>query len=210
VEAFFYEKILTVLLLLKVYKTIISHMKKISERTVYEGQWLSVHETVCQSKDGKQIVWESIRRRKSTVGVVVLARLIPSNQIILIKQYRPAIGGYILAVPAGLGFDDPQHALVELKEETGYSGQIISVSPVLKTGASLVDDSAYIVCVNVDENAKENLNPKQELEAGEDIEVCLVQAEQAMNFLLSQQKQGVHIAANLWYLFGVSHWIQHV
>ncbi|MEI7999446.1 MAG: NUDIX hydrolase [Candidatus Omnitrophota bacterium] len=185
-------------------------MKKISERSVYEGQWLSVHESVCQAKDGRQVVWESIRRKKSSVGVVVLARLIPSNRIILIKQYRPAIDGYILSLPAGLGFNDPQHALVELKEETGYIGKIVSVSPILKTGASLVDDSAYIVCVHVDENDPINEHPKQELEAGEDIQVFLVSPQEAHEFLLSQKEQGIHIASNLWYLFGLNDWLKNV
>ncbi len=185
-------------------------MKKISERSVYEGKWLSVHETVCEGRDGKPHVWESIRRKQSSVGVVVLARLIHSKQFILIKQYRPAINGYILAVPAGLGFNDPTHSLVELREETGYVGTIASISPVLKTGASLIDDSARIVCVDVDERDPANLNPIQELEAGEDIRVCLVKQEEALDFLLTQQAQGVHIAANLWYLFGVGSWLKNV
>ena len=184
-------------------------MKKNSERIVYEGQWLSVHESVYQGKDGREVVWESIRRKKSSVGVVILAKLVPSNQIILIKQYRPAIEGYILSLPAGLGFGDPQHALVELKEETGYSGKIVSVSPVLKTGASLINDSAYIVCVDVEENNPLNQNPQQQLEAGEDIQVCLVNSQEALGFLLNQQAQGVHISSNLWYLFGISEWFKH-
>ena len=185
-------------------------MKKISERSVYEGQWLSVHETVCQAKDGRQITWESIRRKKSSVGVVVLAKLIPSNQIILIKQYRPAIEGYILALPAGLGHGDPQHALVELKEETGYTGKVVSISPILKTGASLINDSAYIICVDVDEKDPRNEHPQQELEVGEDIQVCLVKMEKGLDFIHSQQKQGVHIASNLWYIFGLGNWLTHV
>jgi ADP-ribose pyrophosphatase len=182
-------------------------MKIISERSLYEGQWLSVHELICQSKDGKQTVWESVRRKKSTVGVIVLAKLLPSNRIILIKQYRPAINGYNLSVPAGLGFNDPNHALVELKEETGYIGKIVSISPVLKTGASLIDDNARVICVEVDEKYPANLNPKQELEPGEDIEVCLIEPQKALDFILSQQKQGVHISANLWYLFGIGTWL---
>jgi ADP-ribose pyrophosphatase len=185
-------------------------MKIISERSVYEGQWLSVHELTCLSKDGQQTVWESIRRKKSTVGVVVLARLIPSNKIILIKQYRPAINGYLLSVPAGLGFNDPEHALVELLEETGYVGKIVSVSPALKTGASLINDSARVVCVDVDETLEANQNPKQKLEPGEDIEVCLVHPQDVLNFMLSQEKQGVHIAANLWYMFGIGSWLKYV
>ena len=73
------------------------------------------------------------------------------QRFILIKQYRPAIDGYIIALPAGLGFNDPNHALVELKEETGYTGKIMDVSPVLKTGASLINDNARIVYIEVDE-----------------------------------------------------------
>lgn len=182
-------------------------MKKISEEMVYEGKWLSVHETICLAKNGKQIVWESIRRKKSSVGVVVLARLIHSGKVILIKQYRPAINGYILAVPAGLGFNDPEHALVELKEETGYVGKIVSVSPVLKTGASLIDDNAIIVSVEVDEKDPRNFNPQQELEVGEDIQVVLVDPSEAVEYLLTQQKEGIHISANLWYLFGLANWL---
>ena len=179
-------------------------MKKIDEKTVYEGQWLFVRETHYQNGSGERLVWESVHRKRSTVGVVVIARLLPSRKFILIKQYRPALNGYVISFPAGLGFDDPQHALVELKEETGYKGKLVSYSPVLKSGASLVNDSARVVYVEVDENDPANQNPVQELEPSEDIEVCLVSLEEAKEFLLKQETAGVHVAANLWYLFGLN------
>jgi len=94
--------------------------------------------------------------------------------------------------------------LVELKEETGYIGKIINVSPVLKTGASLIDDNAMIVYAEVDENSPANQNPLQTLEDAEDIQVCLVSKKEAKSFLLEQIKQGTHIAANLWYVFGIN------
>ena len=180
-------------------------MKKINEKTVYEGQWLSVRETIYQTKEGKELSWECVHRKRSTVGVVIVALLMPSKRFILIKQYRPALDGYIISLPAGLGFDDPNHALVELKEETGYTGKIVDVSPVLKTGASLIDDSARIVYIEVDERSSANQNPVQELEDAEDIEVCLVTKEGAKDFLLKQIGEGVHVASNLWYVFGSVH-----
>jgi ADP-ribose pyrophosphatase len=180
-------------------------MKKIREKTVYDGQWLSVRETVHENKDGRQYTWETVHRKRSTVGVVIAARLMPSKRFILIKQYRPAIEGYIIAFPAGLGFNDPEHALVELKEETGYTGRIIEVSPPLKTGASLINDNARIVYIEVDENLPANQAPVQKLEDAEDIEVCLVTREMAKDFLLKQIEQGNHVAANLWYVFGINH-----
>ena len=182
-------------------------MKKINEKTVYDGQWLSVRETIYQTKEGKELSWESVHRKRSTVGVVIVARLMPSGRFILIKQYRPAIDGYIIALPAGLGFNDPNHALVELKEETGYVGKILDISPVLKTGASLINDNARIIYIEVDENLPANQNPKQELEDAEDIEVCLVTNENAKDFLLRAIEEGTHVAANLWYIFGINKWI---
>jgi len=182
-------------------------MKKINEKTVYDGQWLSVRETIYQNKEGKELRWESVHRKRSNVGVVIVARLMPSKRFILIKQYRPAIDGYIIALPAGLGFNDPNHALVELKEETGYVGKIVDVSPILKTGASLINDNAMIVCIEVDENLPANQNPVQNLEDAEDIEVYLVAKNDSKQFLLDQIKQGTSIAANLWYIFGIDHLI---
>jgi ADP-ribose pyrophosphatase len=179
-------------------------MKKLDEKILYKGQWLAVHEIVYQNNEGKRLTWETVRRTRSTVGVVIVARLMPSLRFILIKQYRPAINGYIIAFPAGLGFNDPNHALVELKEETGYTGTIVDVSPVLKTGAAMVDDSARIVYVEVDEQLPANQNPVQELEDAEDIQVCLVTREEARDFMLKQIEQGIHVAANLWYIFSIN------
>ena len=48
-------------------------MKKIDEKTVYDGQWLSVRETIYQNKEGKELSWESVHRKRSTVGVVIVA-----------------------------------------------------------------------------------------------------------------------------------------
>lgn len=179
-------------------------MKKINEKIVYEGKWLSVSETYYENKAGKQLKWESVNRKRSSMGVVVVARLMPSKQYVLIKQYRPAINGYIMSFPAGLGHGDPNHALVELKEETGYVGTIKRISPPLKTGASLINDNAYVVYIEIDENAPVNKNPIQELEDAEDITVCLTTLETGRQFLEEQQAQGVHIASNLWYVFGLN------
>ena len=179
-------------------------MKKISEKILFEGNWVSVKEILYENRDGVQIAWESVHRMKCTVGVVIVARLMPSKRFVLIKQFRPAVNGYILGFPAGLSFDNPEHALVELKEETGYTGKIVSVSPVLKTGSSLINDSGRIIGIEVDEKDPANHNPLQELEPSEDIEVCLVHKDKVMDFLKKEQADGVHIASNLWYLFGLT------
>ena len=182
-------------------------MKKLSVKKVYEGSWLSVVETVYRTRKDDLITWESIERKKCRIGVVILAKLIPSNRFIIIKQFRAAINGYVFGLPAGLAQDDWRHALVELKEETGYTGKIVGVSPVLKTGSTITNESGRIVCIEVDERNPLNKNPRQELEAGEDIEVFLVRKKEAIKFLLKERKKGAQIASSLWYLFGLNAWV---
>jgi len=179
-------------------------MKKISEKMVYEGQWLSVVESVFETVKGESITWESIHRKNTTMGVVVLAKLLPSKRFILIKQFRPVTHGYVLGLPAGLAFGDPNHALVELKEETGYTGKIVGISPQLKTGSTITNESGLIICAEVDEHDPANKNPQQELEPGEVIEVCLIKKEEALGFFKDEQSKGTHISSSLWYLFGLA------
>lgn len=183
-------------------------MKKISEKILYQGKWLSVHQLNYENKHGENIAWETVRRQKSRSGVVIVARMKPSDRFIIIKQFRPAVGGYILGFPAGLAQGDPAHALVELKEETGYFGNIISFSPPLKTGTSIIDDNGQIVLIEVDESDPRNLNPQQALEPGEDIEVCCIHRRDMKDFLLNQHNAGVSITSSLWYLFVVSELLQ--
>lgn len=179
-------------------------MKKISETILYQAKWLSLVEGVYHNKHGEEIKWESIKRSQETTGMVVIAKMVPSNRFILIKQYRPTLEGYVLGFPAGLADGDVNHALVELREETGYVGKIVEVSPVLKSNAGILNDSGIAVFVQVDENDPANQSPEQTLEPSEDIDVFCIAKEDMKEFLLDQYSQGVHIGGNLWYLFVLS------
>lgn len=176
-------------------------MKKKSECILFDGAWLAVHEMIYENKDGRALPWEVVRRKKNQAGVVIVAQLMPSRRFVLIKQFRPAVNGYVIGFPAGLAYGDPAHALVELKEETGYTGKIIEVSPFLKTGSSAMDDSAQLVYVHVDETTAENQHPQQQLEAGEDIEVFCLAKKEVKDFLLAEHTRGTFISANVWYVF---------
>lgn len=74
-------------------------------------------------------------------AVVVFPFLTRANtapQVILIRQFRPPVGRWVVELPAGLidGGEDPHVAAFrELLEETGYVG-----SSVLHTGPPMVND----------------------------------------------------------------------
>jgi len=71
--------------------------------------------------------WEFVRRKNST-GVVIVMALTPTDELVLVEQYRAPVGARVVELPAGLagdivGKEDEalaEAAARELEEETGY------------------------------------------------------------------------------------------
>lgn len=179
-------------------------MKKLSEKNLYKAKWLSLKEIEYVNDEGEKLKWEMIERTNTTKTVVIVAKLVPSQRYIFIKQYRAAIDNYVIGFPAGLveASDIKEEAKRELLEETGYVGEVTDVSPEIKSNPALLTDSTRLVKVEIDEEKYENKNPKQNLEPSEDIEVILVNKDKAKEFLLEQNKKGLEIGIGPWYIFG--------
>ncbi|MBN2860404.1 MAG: hypothetical protein JXK93_09100 [Sphaerochaetaceae bacterium] len=182
-------------------------MKKISEEILYKGKWLSLKKTVYAGRDNERIEWESVERNNHSCSFGIIARLIPSNRYILIKQFRQAIDNHVIALPAGIvdtGMADRSLRdaciLQELKEETGYTGTITGESPVLKLNPAIMDNDFLMVSVEIDENSPENSNPAQRLEPAEEIEIILIEQERLRDFFLEQTRIGVSVSAGVWFL----------
>ncbi len=106
--------------------------------------------------------------------------------------------------PAGLvdKNETVQHAVLrELKEECGFHGEIVHVSPILGLEVGLSNSNCRMVSVNIDATREENKAPKQALEDGEQIEVLLVPISQLMEQLVQYSKEkGYCIDAKVWTL----------
>lgn len=186
-------------------------MKKVSEKTLHEGKWLKFKEVKFLNKN-KMFHWECVERKQSHLVIAVLATLKPSERIVLIKQFRPAVNHYVLGLPAGIihqkCVDEDslnQQVLKEFQEETGYIGHIEGCSPQLKSGSGVLSDDFRLFELTVDENDSKNANPKQQLEVSEEIEVILIDKKLIRDYLMRERKKGIHIGAGLWYLFGFKH-----
>ena len=181
-------------------------MEKVCEKILYQGRWLVIKQLHYLSNDKKEILWESITRKNTRKILVILAKLKPSNRYVLIKQFRPAINNTVIGFPAGLADSDDiqKEALKELKEETGFSGKITAISPNLAFNPALTDEIVQVVSAEVDEQDPVNANPVQSLEPAEEINVVLVDENKVKDFLLAEQKKGVHVGIALWYLFGIN------
>ncbi|PKL12202.1 MAG: hypothetical protein CVV50_04740, partial [Spirochaetae bacterium HGW-Spirochaetae-6] len=90
-------------------------------------------------------------------------------------------------------------ALRELLEETGYTGAILDVSPLLATSAGLTSEGIFLIKVSVNETP---LN--QELEDSEDIEVLKLPLDNIMVDLRQRAKQGDLIDSKVWSLLAFS------
>uniref|UniRef100_A0AC11ETA8 Nudix hydrolase 5 n=1 Tax=Ovis aries TaxID=9940 RepID=A0AC11ETA8_SHEEP len=160
----------------------------ISEELISEGKWVKLEKTTYRDPTGKTRTWETVKRttRKGQsadgnlraqinitsvaawlqLGVAiipVLQRTLHYECIILVKQFRPPMGGYCLEFPAGL-IDDNESpeaaALRELEEETGYKGDIAECSPAVCMDPGLSNCTAHIVTVTINGDDAENVRPK--------------------------------------------------
>ncbi|XP_011789607.1 PREDICTED: ADP-sugar pyrophosphatase isoform X1 [Colobus angolensis palliatus] len=166
----------------------------ISEELISEGKWVKLEKTTYMDPTGKTRrnkektttllilrTWESVkrttRREQTADGVAiipVLQRTLHYECIVLVKQFRPPMGGYCIEFPAGL-IDDGETpeaaALRELEEETGYKGDVAECSPAVCMDPGLSNCTLHIVTVTINGDDAENARPKPKPGDGEFVEV---------------------------------------
>lgn len=108
--------------------------KEISSERVFDGVLLHVRKDEVELPNGHK----SIREWINHPGASSVIPLLPDNQIILVKQFRYAVGQVTLEVPAGkldaAGEDPLVCAKRELSEETGYTaGKIWKLTTIATT-----------------------------------------------------------------------------
>jgi len=134
----------------------ITGYKKITER-----KWLNLFEVGYIDKTGQPKTWEVVSRKPIPKcitnefdppdAVVIVPFHRAKHKMVLIREYRVAIGGYEYSLPAGL-IDDgetvEEASCRELKEETGLEMvKILKTSPPLNSTAGMADENfAMVYC----------------------------------------------------------------
>lgn len=178
-------------------------MRVLKTETAFSGKWLEIKNRKFINNSGGESVWEYCHRRGSPRIVELICRKKNSDEFLLIKELRIPFNKYVIQFPAGLvkkGEQIEMAALRELKEETGYSGKIISVHGPFSKSAGLTDETAYFVEIEISSGhpGKKNLSPS------EDIEVIWCTPAKLDEYIQKNPKSNRYIiSANVWcYLKG--------
>ncbi|XP_075782133.1 ADP-sugar pyrophosphatase isoform X2 [Pelodiscus sinensis] len=85
----------------------------LKEEAIAERKWVKLEQTTYIDPSGKTRIWETVKRTTRKEGssadgvsiIPVLLRTLHYDCIVLVKQFRPPMGGYCLEFPAAVCLD---------------------------------------------------------------------------------------------------------
>lgn len=185
------------------------HVVKISPLSANEAKWSELQKIEWADQTGKTRVWEAANRKtRGSAGVDAIAiapiLLHPKRpaQTLIIKQFRPPLDAFCIEFPAGLvdaSETIEQAALRELKEETGYSGTLVKITPVMGNDPGLTTANMQFAIVEC-QLQEGDPTPEQHLDPGEFIQRFVVPLDELYEKLMDFSRQkGVMIDARLFH-----------
>ena len=167
--------------------------------TIASGKYLTLQKVTFTNGRKLHGVWECVNRTNAVGAAVIIPRLMPGGDLILIRQFRPPAGKYIIEFPAGLiepGESPENTAIRELYEETGYQGTIEKVIPPSYNSPGMSGETVAMVIMNVDKNAYPE-PPENHQEDSEDIETVIVKRADLPAFIEQAVARGDGIDARV-------------
>ena len=165
------------------------------------GKYIRIEKIFFQDERRRERVWEGCARQNSHGAVIIVPKIVPDNEYILGRQFRPPAGRYIIEFPAGL-IDEGETAAVsaprELYEETGYEGKIVRVFDPGFSSPGLSGETATFVFMEIDGGKYRDIVPETHQEDSENIEVFRVKADELYDFLLKAIASGDGVDSKLW------------
>ncbi len=161
-------------------------MKFISIKKILDSKFISRYDVLYETEIGTTKNYEMISRSKdittleklqnipesqySADAVVIIMHDVSGDKVLLNKEYRMAIGGFVYNFPAGL-IDQGEEARIsaarELKEETGLDLiEITDVWPMSYSAVGLSNETSIVVIGKASGNFSQSTSADEEIEAG--------------------------------------------
>lgn len=156
-------------------------MKYQSMKKVHEGNFIHRYDITYETEDGKEKVYEMISRNPSVKNIGDLRRKTPDAVVLIIhdengdklllnREFRLALGGWVYNFPAGLiepGETPEESAKRELKEETGLD--LLSIEERMELSYSAVgfsNESNICLVGTAGGSFQKSSSSVEEIEAG--------------------------------------------
>ena len=142
------------------------HVRRLDRKLVSSGHVLDFYHYVMEQQKKKKEIWDFVAHRKK--GGACVVPVLPDGKILLIRQFRPAIGRETLELPAGAKNsyeeDTAVTALRELEEETGYTCDQLTPLLKLQTAVAWCDESTEVYLAEpVEKKGVQQLDEAEEI-----------------------------------------------
>lgn len=115
-------------------------VKRMGRELTYQGTVLKVYKDHMKFSNGNTEDWDFIHHD----GAAAVIPVMDDGKILMVKQYRNALGRDTLEIPAGKLDDPDEEGIVcasrELKEETGYSSDDLEWLLTIRTTVAFCDE----------------------------------------------------------------------
>lgn len=135
-------------------------------KNIYKGRIVTLNLETVTLPNGATVELEVIHHP----GAAAVVPLQDERTVILIRQYRHAVGGYIYEIPAGKlhpGEDPRECANRELEEEIGYKAETLDHVTSVYTTPGFTDEVIHIYKATQLQKGKQNLGHDEVLEIAE-------------------------------------------
>ncbi|MGF3066743.1 NUDIX hydrolase [Facklamia sp. P12950] len=139
----------------------IKNNETLSVNQIYDGAILQLYQNEVRLPNGQTAKRELIHHLPA-VGILAETK---NNEVVLVKQYRPAIADEIYEIPAGIidqvegQLEEPLIAAKrELNEETGYASAEWIFNSKFYISPGYIDEAIYLFFAKSIEEAKEKLD----------------------------------------------------
>lgn len=135
-------------------------------KNIYKGRIVNLNLETVTLPNGVTVELEVIHHP----GAAAVVPLKDARTVILIRQYRHAVGGYIYEIPAGKlyhGEDPRECAQRELEEEIGYRAGVLELVSSVYTTPGFTDEVIHIYKATQLRRGKQNLGKDEVLAIAE-------------------------------------------